>query len=52
MISPGSMRAIAAASAARSLSATRNSPVEISIQASAKRSSGVALARERASASK
>ena len=39
MISPGSMRAIAAASAARSHSATRNSPVDMSIQASAKRSS-------------
>ena len=39
MISPGSMRAISAASETRSLSATRNSPVDMSIQASAKRSS-------------
>ncbi len=39
MISPGSMRAISAATFARSHSPTLNSPVEISIQASAKRSS-------------
>src|SRR6516164_8797325 len=39
MISPGSTRATAAATLARSHSPTRNSPVEISIQASAKRSS-------------
>jgi hypothetical protein len=49
MISPGSIRAMAAASAVRSHSATRNSPVEISIQARAKRSSP-AEARLRASA--
>ena len=51
MISPGSMRAIAAASAPRSHSATVNSLVEMSIQASAKRSS-VAEVRERAIASR
>jgi hypothetical protein len=37
MISPGSMRATSAASPARSHSAMRNSPVEMSIQATAKR---------------
>ena len=51
MISPGSMRATAAASAVRSHSATVNSLVEMSIQASAKRSS-VAEVRERAIASR
>jgi hypothetical protein len=38
MISPGSSRAISAGNPARSHSAMRNSPVEMSIQASAKRS--------------
>ena len=39
MISPGSSRAISAASDSRSHSVMRNSPVEMSIQASAKRAS-------------
>src|SRR5215471_8944956 len=47
MISPGSSRAISAASPARSHSAMRNSPVEISIQASAKRLSSAIDARAR-----
>ena len=51
MISPGSMRAISAASVARSHSPTWNSPVEMSIQASAKRSSSED-ARTRAIASR
>ena len=45
MISPGSSRAISAATAVRSHSAMRNSPVEISIQAIAKQLSSPADAR-------
>src|SRR5215510_15659729 len=53
MISPGSSRATSAESENRSHSATRNSPVEISIQASAKRvSSSAEERRARATASR
>ena len=53
MISLGSSRAISAASETRSHSAMRNSPVEMSIQASAKRASSPALdSRARAIASR
>src|SRR5262245_19760285 len=45
MISPGSSRAMSAARPARSHSAMRNSPVEMSIQASAKRFSSPTEAR-------
>src|SRR5882757_8702507 len=47
MISPGSRRAMSAASVARSHSVMRNSPVEMSIQASAKRLSSLPRARDR-----
>src|SRR3977135_1117661 len=49
MISPGSSRAMSAATAARSPSAMWNSPVEMSIQASAKRLSSLPRARAIAS---